>query len=188
MSWYQARPVLSLDLIELAGADPEAGAIDVGGGASSLVDELLARGFEDVAVLDVSGVALELAQARLGEKARTVEWIEADVTEFEPGRRWGLWHDRAVFHFLTDPADRNAYRRVLETALDTGGRAVISAFSLRGPERCSGLDVVRYSPESLLAELGGDFELLESRDELHVTPSGAEQAFLYCVLRRRADE
>jgi len=188
VSWYQVRPALSLDLIELAGADPKAGTIDVGGGASSLVDELLARGFEDVAVLDVSGAALELTRARLGDRAARVEWLECDVTGFEPRRQWGLWHDRAVFHFLTEPADRDAYVRVLDSALRVGGSAIIAAFSLQGPERCSGLDVVRYSPQSLLAELGGDYELVESRDELHVTPSGAEQAFMYCLLQRVAGD
>jgi len=182
-SWYQLRPTLSLELIDRVGADPKAGAIDVGGGASSLVDELLEQGFENVAVLDVAGPALELAHARLGDRAHQVEWIEADVTQFEPQHQWGLWHDRAVFHFLTDASDRKAYRRALEAAVTPGGAAVISAFSLAGPERCSGLDVVRYSPESLAGELGPAFELVEARDEAHVTPTGAEQAFVYCLFR-----
>ena len=184
VSWYQLRPTLSLELIDRVGADPKAGAIDVGGGTSSLVDELLEQGFENLAVLDVAGPALELARARLGDRADRVEWIEADVTEFEPRRQWGLWHDRAVFHFLTEASDRKAYRRALEAGVGPGGAAIISAFSLEGPERCSGLDVVRYSPESLADELGPAFELVESEGETHVTPSGGEQAFVYCLLRR----
>lgn len=183
-SWYQLRPALSLELIDRAGVDPKAGAIDVGGGTSTLVDELLEQGFANLAVLDVAGPALELARARLGERADQVQWIEADVTEFEPAQQWGLWHDRAVFHFLTDASNRKAYRRALEAGVAPGGFAVISAFSLEGPERCSGLDVVRYSPESLADELGAAFELVESRDEVHVTPTGAEQAFVYCLFRR----
>ena len=183
-SWYQLRPALSLELIDRAGVDPNAGAIDVGGGTSTLVDELLERGFANLAVLDVAGPALELAHARLGDRADQVQWIEADVTEFEPAQQWGLWHDRAVFHFLTDASNRRAYRRALEAGVAPGGSAVISAFSLEGPERCSGLDVVRYSPESLADELGAAFELIESRDEVHMTPTGAEQAFVYCLFRR----
>ncbi len=183
-SWHQLRPALSLELIDRAGVDPKAGAIDVGGGTSTLVDELLEQGFANLAVLDVAGPALELARARLDDRADRVQWIEADVTEFEPARQWGLWHDRAVFHFLTDASNRKAYRRALEAGVAPGGFAVISAFSLEGPERCSGLDVVRYSPESLADELGAAFELVESRDEVHMTPTGAEQAFVYCLFRR----
>ncbi len=183
-SWYQLRPALSLELINRAGVDPKAGAIDVGGGTSTLVDELLEQGFANLAVLDVAGPALELARARLDDRADEVQWIEADVTEFEPAQQWGLWHDRAVFHFLTDASNRKAYRRALEAGVAPGGFAVISAFSLEGPERCSGLDVVRYSPESLADELGAAFELVESRDEVHMTPTGAEQAFVYCLFRR----
>ncbi|MEE8191555.1 MAG: class I SAM-dependent methyltransferase, partial [Gemmatimonadales bacterium] len=153
-------------------------------GTSTLVDELLEQGFANLAVLDVAGPALELARARLDDRADQVQWIEVDVTEFEPARQWGLWHDRAVFHFLTDASHRKAYRRALEAAVAPGGSAVISAFSLEGPERCSGLDVVRYSPESLADELGAAFELVESRDEVHVTPAGAEQAFVYCLFHR----
>ena len=183
-SWHQLRPALSLELIDRAGVDPKAGAIDVGGGTSTLVDELLKQGFENLAVLDVAGPALELARARLDDRANQVQWIEADVTEFEPPQQWGLWHDRAVFHFLTGASDRKAYRRALEAGVAPGGSAVISAFSLEGPERCSGLDVVRYSPESLADELGPAFELVEARDEVHMTPTGAEQAFVYCLFRR----
>ncbi len=183
-SWYQLWPALSLELIDRAGVDPKAGAIDVGGGTSTLVDELLEQGFANLAVLDVAGPALELARARLDDRADQVQWIEADVTEFEPAQQWGLWHDRAVFHFLTDASNRRAYRRALEAGVAPGGSAVISAFSLEGPEHCSGLDVVRYSPESLADELGAAFELIESRDEVHMTPTGAEQAFVYCLFRR----
>ncbi len=180
VSWFQPDPRLSLELIAAAGISPEQPIIDVGGGASRLVDALLAAGYEDVSVLDVAGEALRSSQRRLGPLQAWVGWFEQDVTRFAPPRRFAIWHDRAVFHFLTDPADRLAYRRLLERAVLPGGQVIIAAFALDGPERCSGLEVVRYSPDTLAAELGRDFQLLEHRTESHTTPAGKIQKFSYC--------
>jgi len=185
-SWYQAEPTLSLELIGNAGVGPGDGLIDVGGGASLLVDHLLARGYADVTVLDLSAEALQHARRRLGPDARRVAWIEADVTEFVPTRTFALWHDRAAFHFLTDPADRRCYVQVLQAALDPGGQAIIAAFAPDGPERCSGLDIVRYDADTLGAALGGEFRLLEERRESHLTPQGREQRFGFYRFQRGA--
>lgn len=176
-SWYQAEPALSLELIGNTGAGVGDGLIDVGGGASLLVDHLLARGYQDLTVLDLSAKSLEHARHRLGPDARRVAWVVADVTEFVPTRRFAVWHDRAAFHFLTDAADRRRYVQVLEAALEPGGQAIIAAFAPDGPERCSGLDIVRYDADTLAAVLGGRFRLLEERRESHRTPQGREQRF-----------
>jgi 2-polyprenyl-3-methyl-5-hydroxy-6-metoxy-1,4-benzoquinol methylase len=184
VGWFQPRPTVSLRLMESAGVPPEAGIIDVGAGASMLVDELLTRGYRDVSALDVSRSGLEHVRGRLGERAEQVHWIEADVAQFHPKRRWDLWHDRAALHFLTDPADRKGYRRALEEGVAPGGHAIIATFSLEGPARCSGLEVVRYGPATLSAELGAAFELREAHGEDHVTPTGVVQPFVYCLFRR----
>jgi len=184
VSWYQPRPVLSLELIQSCQLDPAAGVIDVGGGTSSLVDELLADGGSNLAVLDISTIAIENTRYRLKSDAHLVEWYTTDVTEFDPPRQYGLWHDRAVFHFLTEPSDRTCYRQSLLKAVKPEGFAIVVTFALDGPKRCSGLDVVQYSPESLGTELGQQFELIESRPEIHQTPSGGEQKFVYCLFRR----
>jgi 2-polyprenyl-3-methyl-5-hydroxy-6-metoxy-1,4-benzoquinol methylase len=184
VSWYQPRPGLSLELIQSCQLDPAAGIIDVGGGTSSLVDELLAAGGTNLAVLDISSIAIEQTRYRLKNAAHSVEWYTTDVTEFDPPRQFGVWHDRAVFHFLTDANDRASYRESLTKAVRPDGYAMLATFALDGPKRCSGLDVVRYSPESLGAELGQEFELVESRSEIHRTPSGGEQKFVYCLFRR----
>lgn len=176
-SWYQRRPDISLDMIRDACPDRDAGLIDVGGGASTLVDHLLSDGYSDLTVLDLSAAALAQAQTRLGEAARRVAWLEADVTRFEPPRRWALWHDRAAFHFLVDRADRQAYLQRLGAALTPGGQVIIATFAPDGPPRCSGLEVVRYDAETLAAELGPPYSLLESRWETHRTPQGREQRF-----------
>jgi SAM-dependent methyltransferase len=185
MSWYQATPATSLALVEASGVGPQAGILDVGGGSSRFVDGLLDRGFDDVTVLDVSRAALVGAVERLGPRAEAVAWVVADVTDFEPTRLWSVWHDRAVFHFLTTVEDRGAYGRTLRRCLVPGGWAVIATFALSGPNRCSGLDVRRYSPESVAEALGEEFELVTGRCEDHVTPSGADQAFSYALLRFR---
>ena len=164
--------------------DPTAGIIDVGGGTSSLVDELLAAGGSNLAVLDISSIAIEQTRYRLRSDADRVEWYTTDVTEFDPPRQFGLWHDRAVFHFLTDAGDRTSYRQSLLKAVKPDGYVIVATFALDGPKRCSGLDVVRYSPESLGSELVQQFELIESRPEIHRTPSGGEQKFVYCLFRR----
>lgn len=184
LSWYQERPELSLRLIQAAGVRPESRIIDVGGGASTLVDVLLDEGFANVAVLDLAEGPIEQAKARLGSRAEAVEWLVADVTEFDPPHSFDLWHDRAVFHFLTEARDRSRYRRALLESLRPSGQAIVATFAMTGPERCSGLDVVRYSPESLNGELGADFELLEACAQRHTTPGGATQDFIYCRFRR----
>jgi SAM-dependent methyltransferase len=176
-SWYQAMPATSLAMIRNATRASSASLIDVGGGASLLVDCLLDEGFHDVSVLDISQLALENAKQRLGSRSSEVQWIEADVTRFQPDRTWEVWHDRAAFHFLTDGADRRRYVEVLRRALAMGGQAVIAAFALDGPRKCSGLDIVRYDARSLGLEIGPDFELKEERLEVHLTPAGAEQRF-----------
>ena len=184
LGWYQEEPTLSLELIRAHVEDRGHPILDVGGGASTLVDHLLAAGFDDVTVLDISGPALELARARLGGLARRVAWVQADATDFTPEQRWHVWHDRAVFHFLTEESDRQSYIDALRAGLVPGGRAIMATFSLEGPERCSGLPVVRYSPETLTAELGAGFSLLESRREIHHTPGGGEQAYQYSAFER----
>jgi SAM-dependent methyltransferase len=184
VSWFQAEPQVSLALIEAAGLNKHDRIIDIGGGASVLVDFLLQRGFRRPAVLDISAAALAHARARLGAQADQVAWLEADVTEFAPAREFSLWHDRAVFHFLTQPTDRVKYRQVLESALLPQGQVIIATFAKGGPEKCSGLDIVQYDAGSLCAELGQGFELLEAREEIHRTPRASDQHFVYFRLRR----
>jgi len=186
VSWHQRRPDLSLALIGDSGVSKHAGIIDVGGGASTLVDFLLDDGYTDLAVLDLSGEALALSRSRLGARAGTVQWFEADVTSFEPPRRFGLWHDRAVFHFLTDASDRRGYVAALRRALQPKGSVVISTFARDGPPKCSGLEVMRYDEQTLLAELGPEFQLQEVRRETHVTPWQSEQRFIYVRLQWQA--
>ncbi|MBS4096269.1 MAG: class I SAM-dependent methyltransferase [Sulfuricella sp.] len=185
LGWYQAHPEISLRLIAESGVAKDAAIIDVGGGASLLVDKLVAGGYTEVTVLDVSAAALAAAQARLGSRAQTVTWLEADATRFAPSRHYALWHDRAVFHFLTEPADRQAYLRAVEQALLPGAQLIIATFAPDGPEKCSGLPVVRYGPQELANEVGENFELLESCGETHTTPGGVKQSFSYCRFRRR---
>jgi 2-polyprenyl-3-methyl-5-hydroxy-6-metoxy-1,4-benzoquinol methylase len=187
VSWYQQSPERSLTLIRQLDLEPDARIIDVGGGSSSLVDELLALGFRDLSVLDVAEEPLEQVQRRLGAAAADVEWIVADVTEFEPQHQWDLWHDRAVFHFLTSDEDRAAYRRALDAGLAAGGHAVVSTFGPDGPRACSGLPVQRYDASSLAGTLQCGLTLQTSVLECHHTPAGAEQEFLYCVMRRPGD-
>lgn len=184
VSWYQREHAVSLGLIRRAVPDLSAAIIDVGGGASTLVDGLLAAGYHSLTVLDLSGVALAAAQARLGEAAASVVWLEADVltTPFRPGG-FDLWHDRAVFHFLTDPTDRRLYIAQTVLAVRPGGHVLIATFAPDAPPRCSGLEVVRYSPDELVAEFGAGFRLLTSHREEHRTPGGRTQTFIYCLFR-----
>jgi SAM-dependent methyltransferase len=184
LSWFQRRPEVSLALIQLAGCGPSARILDVGGGASRLVDALLDAGYRNVSVLDIASSAFEEPKRRLAERASSVQWVEADITAAPPLGTFDLWHDRAVFHFLTDANDRAAYADTLRTTLRLGGHAIIATFAEDGPTQCSGLPVVRYSPASLIDELGQDFELIEVRFELHRTPAGREQSFVYCLLKR----
>lgn len=183
VSWYQAEPTLSLQLVARAAGDSRPSLIDIGGGASRLVDCLLERGFGDLSVLDISTTALQAARQRLGPRAGEVTWICSDVTEFRPARRYAIWHDRAAFHFLVDAVERQAYVRVLRAALEPDGQAIIATFAVDGPKRCSGLDVVRYDAATLAAELGGDFRLEEECSETHLTPAGKPQRFAYFRFR-----
>ncbi len=185
LSWTQSRPALSLEFIESVGLPKDAPILDVGGGTSTLVDSLIDLGYTRLSVLDVSGAALARDQARLGsEKANRIEWFEADVTAFTPPHKFQLWHDRAVFHFLTDPSDRKAYLATLRNALKPGGTIIIATFALDGPPKCSGLDVARYDEHSIATELGPEFPLQETRPETHVTPWGSEQRFVYFRFKR----
>jgi trans-aconitate methyltransferase len=179
MSWFESLPAVSLALLESAGLRPDSCVLDVGGGDSRLVDALLARGLQCLAVLDISAAALDRARARLGTAAATPLWIQADVTGAWTVNPMDIWHDRAVFHFLTEPGDRLRYRRHLEATLHVGGHAIIATFAPEGPETCSGLKVARYSPETLAVELGDRFVLAESRRHSHSTPWGTAQAFQY---------
>jgi SAM-dependent methyltransferase len=187
VSWYQPHATTSLALIRASGLAREAPILDVGGGASTLVDDLLADGYRALSVLDLSAAALAQARSRLGAAAAQVAWNEADVTRATlPAHGVALWHDRAVFHFLVEPAKRAAYLRQLEHALRPGGHLIVATFAADGPTQCSGLPVVRYSAESLAASFGPGFELLATRDEIHPTPFGTTQHFVYCHWRRRA--
>ncbi len=186
VSWYQETPARSRELIRRTGVSLAAPIIDVGGGASRVVDYLLTDGFTDVTVLDVSVLALRQARDRLGAAAERITWIESDITTFVPPRRYQAWHDRAVFHFLTDKQDRQRYVSVLRAALAPHGHVVIATFGLGGPERCSGLPVQRYSAASLAAELGPGLTLMAEEQESHVTPAGAAQLFQYCWFRADA--
>lgn len=182
VSWFQVVPIVSLELIELLAVAHGAAVIDVGGGSSSLVDHLALRGFTDLSVLDVSDAALEEARARLGNHA-AVTWLREDVLAWTPTRRYGLWHDRAVFHFLTDQKDRNTYVDTLSSALSPGGALVMATFAEDGPEYCSGLPVARYSAADLSALLGDSFEVIAERRELHTTPTGVVQPFTWIAAR-----
>lgn len=184
LSWFQAEPRTSLDLIRRAVPDVNAAIIDVGGGASTLVDRLHSAGYRRLTVLDLSPSALETARGRLGPGADDVTWIEADVltADLPPGH-FDLWHDRAVFHFLTAAADRARYVDQVRTALRPGGHVIVATFADDGPTRCSGLPVVRYTPAGLAEEFGVAFRLADSAREEHVTPSGAVQAFTYALCR-----
>jgi 2-polyprenyl-3-methyl-5-hydroxy-6-metoxy-1,4-benzoquinol methylase len=185
VSWYQPRPDHSIELITSAAPDVAGSIIDVGGGASRLVDALLAEGYRDVTVLDISEVALGRSKTRLGESAGKVAWVVADVTQWQPQRIWDVWHDRAVFHFLTDGGAQDAYIAALERGTAPGSIVIMATFALAGPERCSGLPVQRYSAATLAARLGPDFSLYAERSETHTTPFATQQAFTYAALRRR---
>lgn len=188
LTWFEETPSLSLELVR-SRLEPGEPFIDVGGGASRLVDALLSEGHGPLTVLDLSPAALAVARRRLGPKACDVAWVDADATDWRPDRRYAVWHDRAVFHFLTRAEERAGYARSMADALRPGGSAIIATFADDGPGACSGLPVLRYSPEDLSREfdrlLAGSFECLEARRHVHVTPKGARQNFQYSVLRKR---
>jgi len=177
VSWFQENPGPSLELIDLARSTPESAIVDIGGGASRMVDNLVARGFNHVTVLDISAAALESAKARLGDRASQVQWIDADVTKWCPTQSFDVWHDRAAFHFLIDPSDRCAYVTRMKQAIKPGGHIIIGTFAIDGPEKCSGLPVNRYDAASLANELGEGFELMDSRRHDHSTPWNSVQRF-----------
>jgi len=187
VSWFQKSPELSLELIAALAPALNAAIIDVGGGASRLVDELVKRDYRDLTVLDLAQAALQAAQTRLGAQAAKVTWIAADATQWRPARTYDLWHDRAAFHFLTEPADRARYVERLTAGLKPGGHAIIATFALDGPEKCSSLPIVRYDAAGLGAELGEAFALVETQAHGHVTPWGSVQKFQFSIFRRCVD-
>jgi 2-polyprenyl-3-methyl-5-hydroxy-6-metoxy-1,4-benzoquinol methylase len=185
VSWYQEHAQFSLQYIRNTSIRKTDHIIDVGGGASTLVDDLITDGFQKISILDVSGTALQLARQRLGSRAVTVNWIEADITQADlPHDTYDVWHDRAVFHFLTQASDRQHYVDTVRRSVRMGGHVIVATFASDGPERCSGLEVMRYSPEGLHGEFGKDFELMESVRETHHTPFGTDQKFIYCYCRK----
>lgn len=185
VSWFQPHAEVSMRLIHDTGLGREAAIIDVGGGASTLVNDLLGKGYRALTVLDLSGAALAESARRLGAKGENIRWMEADVTQavFEPCS-FDIWHDRAVFHFLTTDEDRKAYVKQVLHALKPGGHVIMATFGTNGPTRCSGLPVVRYAPEELLSEFGEAFILLAHEEQLHHTPFGTDQQFIYCMCRK----
>ena len=188
VSWYRPHLERSLRFIDEAGLGPDAGIIDVGGGASTLVDDLLTRGFTSLTVLDVSAKAIDAAKARLGEDAGRVRWLVADITGVElPPAAYDFWHDRAVFHFLTDETHRQRYVKQVRASVRLGGHVLVATFAPDGPAKCSGLDVARYGPLELHGQFGSDFQLVESVREEHHTPAGVVQPFTYCLCRIKAD-
>lgn len=185
VSWYQREPTLSLKLIDQAVGGQPASVIDVGGGASLLVDRLLDRPTMRVTVLDLSGAALRAARQRLGPRAAKVNWIEADILNIDlPEGAYDIWHDRAVFHFLTDAAARAAYLAQVHRSVKPGGHVMVATFGLDGPERCSGLPVARYDAAGIHAVFGDAFVKVDEASEVHATPWGSSQAFVYCFCRR----
>lgn len=188
VSWFQESPKTSLELLAALPLAPSCSLVDVGGGASRLVDALLVRGGFDVTVLDVAAEGLAHAQRRLGRQADAVHWVTADVTRWQPRVRYDVWHDRAVFHFLVDTEDREHYRAVLADAVVEGGHVVLATFAADGPEQCSGLPVQRYDADALQAELGAGWERVAARRQVHRTPWGSDQPFTWLVLRRAAGD
>lgn len=184
VTWFQPRPATSLELIANCGLDIGTPIIDVGGGTSVLVDHLLEQGHSRLAVLDIARAALTASQQRLGAEADAVSWIESDITTFSSGNQFGLWHDRALFHFMAETEDRQSYLRALKKHLRVGGHLILASFAIDGPEKCSGLPVVQYDAEKLQAELGPSFRLVEERIEEHITPARRAQKFAYfCFVR-----
>ena len=184
VSWHQTHLEKSLQLISLTGVDEEGQIIDVGGGASTLVDDLLDRNYKHVTVLDISATAIEKAKCRLGLRANQVTWFEADITKVTlPRQIYDVWHDRAVFHFMTSEEDRRKYIGAVKHSLKPKGHIIVAAFGPEGPKRCSGLNIVRYDADQLHDEFGNSFQLIQSFSEDHITPFGAKQQFIYCYCR-----
>ncbi len=184
VGWFEPEPVTSRSFVAKAVEDGARSIIDIGGGASRLVDHLLDLPLERVAVLDISATGLNLTKVRLGPEAERVEWIVGDITRIEDIGQFDVWHDRALFHFLTGPTERESYVRLAERTLRPGGMAIMGTFASDGPERCSGLTVCRYDPDDLAAACGPGFELLHSERHVHTTPAGVAQRFVYSCFRR----
>lgn len=181
VSWFQEHATRSLELIRSVGMPLNANIIDVGGGVSTLVDDLLSDGFNNISVLDLSKHALDVACKRLGREGDRVTWISGDICTVRlPDRTYDMWHDRAVFHFLIDPVDRNAYVQQVMRSVKPGGHVIVATFSPDGPTQCSGLPIARYAPEQLHQAFGPPFELIEHLSEEHKTPWGSVQSFVYC--------
>ena len=188
VSWYQELPSASLEFIRSAEVPSEELIVDIGGGASRLVDCLTEEGYTNVTVLDISGQALACAKARLGVLAEQIDWCELDVTQYETSQPVSLWHDRALFHFLTEESDRNKYITALQQSLKVGGHLIIAGFAIGGPTRCSGLDTVQHDAMGLMGRLGPGFELLEEKHEAHLTPAKKKQEFSYFHFVRRSSD
>jgi SAM-dependent methyltransferase len=188
VTWYQEHPALSLSFIAATGLGSGAGVVDVGGGCSLLTDYLIDQGYTNITVLDLSSIAMGYARQRLGDRAEEVTWIEGDVLEYRFHTTFDVWHDRAVFHFLTDPADQERYVDSLNDAVPIGGHVIIATFGLDGPETCSGLPVQRYGPEMLRQTLGPGFETVGFQTEIHHAPTGVAQQFLYGHFQRRSTD
>jgi ubiquinone/menaquinone biosynthesis C-methylase UbiE len=185
VSWFQEHAERSLQFIRNTGVARNGHIMDVGGGASTLVDDLLHDGYRNLTVLDISAAALQAAQRRLGNDAHKVHWLEADITQIEfPQASVDVWHDRAVFHFLTSAQDRQRYVQAVLRAVSPGGHVIVATFAEDGPLQCSGLDIVRYRPDTLHGEFGDAFNLVDSANETHHTPTGKDQKFIYCYCRR----
>jgi SAM-dependent methyltransferase len=184
VSWFQEDPAVSIEMIKQTDATRDSAIIDIGGGASRLVDALLGDGYRDITLLDLSAAALEMAKARIGPVSAQVAWIVADVTRWKPARQYQVWHDRAAFHFLAEADDRRAYLTCLRSATAPGAQIIIGTFALDGPEKCSGLPVQRYDSKTLADELGSSFELADTRSENHRTPWNSSQSFQFSRFRR----
>lgn len=184
VSWFQQEPTISIQLVQNSGVKKTDPIIDVGGGASTLVDCLASRGYTNLTVLDISSAAIGLSRERMGAASSRIAWYTADITSFEPPNVYSLWHDRAVFHFLTKRLEQKKYVEVLKRSVPTNGHVIIATFSVGGPEKCSGLEVVQYDASKLLAVLGDGFQLIEEVGEIHLTPQGREQKFSYFRMMR----
>jgi len=185
VSWFQEHPEVSLQLIERSNVDKSGQIIDIGGGASTLADNLLVRNYQNITVLDISAAALQVARERIGSQSEVVNWLVADITQVQlPHNFYDVWHDRAVFHFLTNAADRQKYVKAVMSSVKTGGHVIIATFGIDGPSRCSGLEIVRYNPDTLHNEFGNNFDLVHTTNESHKTPFGIEQKFIYCYFRK----
>lgn len=185
VSWFQTNPKQSLEFVKLARTTKDGSVIDVGGGASVLVDRLLDEGFKNITVLDISNHGLEYAKTRLGDKASLVKWVVADITQYEPKENYDLWHDRAVFHFLTEQSDRNKYATLVSRVINPGGHLILASFAPDGPDKCSNLTVCRYDAKLVQKELGNDFKLISEENESHMTPWNKEQKFRYFLFERK---